>query len=310
LSIKKPTVSVLIPTYNRAEMVIEAIQSVLHQTYTDYEIIVVDDGSTDNTRERIAALASDKVRYFYQENQGRPAARNHTLRRVQGKYIAFLDSDDLWLPHKLEKQVKYLESNPMVGMVCTTYERVLMDGTIISRHPPQLKEDVHHQFLRACNIQTSTIMLRHDVITDIGEFDLFLLNTQDVDYWLRVAHEFTVGEITETLVKMRLREKENLTRDPEKVLKYLPYVLWKNSKDYGWLFRRRLITPTYVLYGSALLDRRPTNLGLAWKTFFKGLLTWPFSPGLPLFAARLIARTFLPQRIQNYIKAKIRGTQS
>jgi len=90
---KMPTVSIIIPTYNRTNMVKEAIQSVLEQTYTDYEIIVVDDGSTDNTRETVTAL-SDKIIYIYQQNQGRSYARNHGISLAKGDYIAFLDSDD------------------------------------------------------------------------------------------------------------------------------------------------------------------------------------------------------------------------
>jgi glycosyltransferase involved in cell wall biosynthesis len=104
-----PTVSVIIPTYNRANYICEAIDSILAQTYADYEIIVVDDGSTDGTRQALQRWIDDgTICYYYQENRGESAARNHGIRKARGQYIAFLDSDDLFLPTKFEKQVACL----------------------------------------------------------------------------------------------------------------------------------------------------------------------------------------------------------
>ena len=101
-----PKVSVVIPTYNRAHLICETIDSILAQTYKDYEIIVVDDGSTDNTQE-VLKRYGDKVRYFYQQNQGQASAWNFAVRQSSGEYIALLDSDDLWLPQKLECRQKF-----------------------------------------------------------------------------------------------------------------------------------------------------------------------------------------------------------
>ena len=111
-------VSVAIPTYNRAHYICETIDSVLVQTYKDYEIIVVDDGSTDNTRE-ILKRYGGKIKYFYQANQGQASAWNYAVSQSSGEYIAFLDDDDLWFPEKLERQVEVLDKNPDLGFVCS-----------------------------------------------------------------------------------------------------------------------------------------------------------------------------------------------
>ncbi len=118
-----PTVSVIIPTYNRRAYVQEAIDSVLAQTYTDYEIIVIDDGSTDGTGEALRERYGDKIIYEWQENQGLSAARNRGIESSRGQYIALLDSDDLWMPEKLERQVACLSQHPEVAMVARAYAR-------------------------------------------------------------------------------------------------------------------------------------------------------------------------------------------
>jgi len=113
-------VSVIIPTYNREQLLKRAIQSVLNQTFRDFEIIVVDDGSTDNTKEIIDSFTSDKIKYIYESNSGGAARPKNTgIKNAQGKYIAVLDSDDEWLPQKLEKQIELLEifQDPKLGAV-------------------------------------------------------------------------------------------------------------------------------------------------------------------------------------------------
>jgi glycosyltransferase involved in cell wall biosynthesis len=112
-----PKVSVLIATYNRARMLGAAIDSVLAQSYQDFELIVVDDGSTDGTRELVARRYGSAVRYIYQENRGRSEARNTGIKAARGDFFAFLDSDDAWLPEKLARQVRLLEQRPQIGIV-------------------------------------------------------------------------------------------------------------------------------------------------------------------------------------------------
>ncbi len=111
-----PLISAVIPTYNYGHFVTAAVRNVLAQTYRNLEVIVVDDGSKDNTRERLAPYL-DRIRYVYQENQGPSAARNTGIRSATGEWVALLDSDDLWHPRKLELQVKYLQAHPEVGLL-------------------------------------------------------------------------------------------------------------------------------------------------------------------------------------------------
>src|SRR5437867_1708261 len=113
-----PKVSIVIPTYNYGRYVVEAVESVLNQSFQDREVIVVDDGSTDDTRERLERFRG-RIRYIYQRNKGLPAARNTGIRAARGAYVAFLDSDDLWLPEKLALQVPILDTRQQVGMVYT-----------------------------------------------------------------------------------------------------------------------------------------------------------------------------------------------
>ena len=110
-------ISVIIPAYNHAKYLSEAIQSVLNQTYQNFEILIVDDGSTDNTRQVVQNYTDQRIKYIYQENRGLAASRNAGLRVTQGEYVAFLDADDIFLPHKLEVQLDWFEAHPSCGMV-------------------------------------------------------------------------------------------------------------------------------------------------------------------------------------------------
>lgn len=169
----KPTVSVVIPTYNRAKYVTETIDSVLSQSYTDYEIIVVDDGSTDNTREALAPYM-DRIRYIHQQNSGVSAARNRGIKAARGKWIAFLDSDDIWLPEKLAVQIKDISKYPGVCLHTTNAglyrERIgrevnLFDFTGFSKELSEMPAIIE----RALNIPTQVRSCAISVCVDPTE---------------------------------------------------------------------------------------------------------------------------------------------
>ena len=124
-----PAVSVIIPTYNRGYCISESIDSVLAQTFTDYEILVVDDGSTDDTRERLRAY-EDRVRYLWQPHGNAASARNEGLRHARGRYVAWLDSDDTWLPFKLDLQLRVLEQFPDAQIVASDFSAMDESGTV------------------------------------------------------------------------------------------------------------------------------------------------------------------------------------
>jgi glycosyltransferase involved in cell wall biosynthesis/predicted SAM-dependent methyltransferase len=188
-----PKVSVIIPTYNRASLVIEAIDSVISQTYQDYEIIVIDDGSTDNTPDVLAAY-SKKVKYVRLPHSGKPAtARNAGLSIAEGEYVAFLDSDDRWLPTKLEQQIPILESDLEIGLVCSNsfvnYQGKDESDQLYLRPDPGFSGDILPKLLEQNFIITSTAVIRRALLEKTGPFCQLseLTALEDFDLWLRIS---------------------------------------------------------------------------------------------------------------------------
>jgi glycosyltransferase involved in cell wall biosynthesis len=292
-----PTVSVIIPAYNRAQWIGASIQSVLDQTYTDYEIIVVDDGSTDDTAEVIRAF-TDRVRYVYQENGGAAAARNRGMRESRGEYLAFLDSDDLFMPEKLQKQVEYLQHNPHIGMVYSAYSNIDGNNNELGIVSAQHTGHIYRQFLFHCNIQTSTIMIRRQVAKAVGEFDVYLRLPEDIDYWIRIARHYEIGAIDEPLSRFRTHPG-NIERDPEKILNYFLYIAEKNlDDDTGPIFHRRVYASIYYRSGQRFMSQDPPMFSRALDCLRRGLGFWPFSPAALLLAARILFRAVVPDTLQ------------
>jgi glycosyltransferase involved in cell wall biosynthesis len=209
-------VSVIIPTYNNASMIGPAIVSALDQTYSDIEIIVVDDGSTDDTRAVVTALGEGKSRfhYFYQTNAGPAAARNLGLREANGAYIAFLDADDIWLPTKLERQMLILEQNPEIGFVYTDNYFVDEHGAIIKDYIRQIKKvrgDILLDLFNDFFLLTSVVLLRRKCIEAIGLFREDLHVGEDYDFFLKLAKNFRAEFIDEKLCKRMVR-RDSLSR--------------------------------------------------------------------------------------------------
>ncbi|MDC0840477.1 glycosyltransferase [Limnospira maxima] len=184
-----PRVSVIIPVYNGDRFLGEAIESVLSQTYQDYEIIVVDDGSTDGTSEVVASLG-DKIRYFHQENQGSAVARNLGIHQAKGELIAFLDADDFWLlPEKLAQQVSLFDQQPNLAIVQTGWRIVdELRNQIIDVEPwHKVPELTLESWLRYKPIKTSSLLVTKNSLEKAGGFDRELRQSHDVDLVLRLA---------------------------------------------------------------------------------------------------------------------------
>lgn len=195
-----PLVSVIIPTYNRAHVLERAIQSVLGQTYSGFELIVVDDGSTDGTTELLTDY-QDRLTVLVQDNLGVSAARNAGIGRSQGELIAFLDSDDEWLPDKLMRQVAcYSVEKPMY--VCHTEEIWQRDGKIVPQKKIHRKQggSFFDRALQRCLISPSSVMLSRDLLDAVGWFDEELPAAEDYDLWLRITAFHTVDFVSEPLV--------------------------------------------------------------------------------------------------------------
>lgn len=181
-----PKVSVVIPTYNRAKYICEAIDSVLAQTYKDHEIIVIDDGSTDNTKELLNKYET-KIKYIYQENKGISAARNAGIKVAKGEYIAFLDSDDLWLSEKLKVQVKALEENKEIGLVYSSMSRIDSSGKFWGMCPSTPAGDNCYDLLISeSHYPTPTILVRKECFEKAGLFDETMKGIEDLDWCYRI----------------------------------------------------------------------------------------------------------------------------
>jgi len=207
-----PLISVIIPTYNRSSFILEAVDSVFKQTLGDFELIVVDDGSIDGTREALNKY-NGRLIYWYQDNQGVSAARNQGLQIARGKWIAFLDSDDFWQPKKLEAQVHFFSQNPE-AVICQTEEIWIRHGR---RANPQKKHqkfsgDIFAPSLLLCLVSPSAVMIKKDLFNQVGYFDETMPACEDYDLWLRISSQHPIFLIDQPLVVKRGGHPDQLSR--------------------------------------------------------------------------------------------------
>ena len=194
-------VSVVIPTFNRAEPLKRAIRSVLEQTFAPFEIVVVDDGSSDRTPEVLARFGNAVSPVFHPANRGVAAARNTGIRKSSGSLVAFLDSDDYWLPGKLATQVALFLRRPRT-VACQTEEIWLRRGRRVNPRRKHRKPsgDLFYPSLELCLISPSAVALRRSLLDEVGLFDEALPACEDYDLWLRIACRHPVELIREPLV--------------------------------------------------------------------------------------------------------------
>jgi len=189
-----PKVSVIIPTYNRALLIRRAIASVLRQTYQDFEIIVIDDCSDDNTHVMVENFKDKRIRYIkHLENKGSAAARNTGIKIAQGEYIAFQDSDDEWLPEKLERQMNvFNNAPPEVGVVYTRFKKIKNNkrSYLAFYWVAQKEGDIHNNLLNGNYITTSTTVIKRECFDKTGMFDESLPRFQDWELWLRISRYY------------------------------------------------------------------------------------------------------------------------
>mgnify|MGYP005725567305 CR=1 FL=1 len=205
-----PDISVIVPTFNRATTLPRAIQSVLNQTFTPVEIIVVDDGSTDNTQ-KLVEENFPSVHYIFQKNQGVSSARNTGIKQTKGEWPAFLDSDDEWLPAKLEKQIKALKKHSKTGtnknfqleyLICHTNETWIRNGKRVNQKKKHQKFGgfIYQKCLPLCVISPSSVIIHRSVFEDVGLFDESLPACEDYDLWLRICAKYPVLYLEEPLI--------------------------------------------------------------------------------------------------------------
>ncbi len=195
------SVSVIIPTFNRAKRVVRAISSVLAQTFTDLEVIVIDDGSIDGTEDAVAKFGHQISYIVHSSNLGVSAARNTGITRSSAPFIAFLDSDDYWLPEKLAVQMGLFDANTQ-ALACQTEEIWIRKGHRVNPKTKHLKPsgNIFEPSLKLCLVSPSAVMLKRSLLEEVGLFDEDLPACEDYDLWLRIACRYPVYLIQQPLV--------------------------------------------------------------------------------------------------------------
>ncbi len=274
-----PKVSVVIPTYNYAQYIEEAVDSVLVQTHKDCEIIVVDDGSTDDTRVVVSQYAPD-VKYIYQKNQGLSAARNTGIRNSKGEYIAVLDSDDLWLSCKLEKQIRLFEANSRLGLVYSDGlvfgEELAWDDLSFGGNMNFYRGRIFDKLVLGNFIPCLSVVIKRSCFDKVGLFDISLDACADWDMWLRISSHYEVDYVDELLVKYRKHRGSLGTRTEmveENALKVLEKIFLE--KNVPSILKRKAYSNAYLRSGG--LYHKAMKPGKSRSRFFKSLLLYPFS---------------------------------
>lgn len=231
-------VSVIIPVFNGEKYIAHALESVYSQTYRNFEVICIDDGSTDNSAGIIRNFES--VIYHYQENRGIPAARNTGIKLSQGELIAFLNQDDIWFPDKLRFQVNYLLEHPEVAMVHTNISISKNGTTIASELPINNRHkcfSIFDELYLGNFINSFTVIVRRECLGVSGLFDEEIRITSDYDLWLRIAANFGIGYQDVVTGTYRLHSN-NLSNNPLPVVKDVIKVLKKIESRYPELVER------------------------------------------------------------------------
>lgn len=257
---ESPRVSVIIPTYNRAQYILEAVESVLSQDYPNFEVIVVDDGSTDHTAEIIGTVNDSRLRYIKQPNQGRSSARNRALTTANGDFITFLDSDDLYMPGKIALQVEYLLKHPETGMIYTSAHCIDDDGDMLQhKYEATVSGMIYEQiaFFQPVTITLPTVMTRREVLDRIGGFDEKMHRFEDTDMWRRISKLYRIDALPVFSCKLRTHDDNSLrNQNPSQIVDALNYYSQKITKedmDINPNIRSGGLARLYRYYGAAMM---------------------------------------------------------
>ncbi|WP_213803909.1 glycosyltransferase family 2 protein [Granulicella sp. dw_53] len=263
-----PTVDVIIPAYNAAKYLPIALDSVEAQTFEDWRILLIDDGSTDNTTEVVRPYMQrlgPKLAYIQQPNRGLPAARNTAIRNSSAEFLALLDADDIWLPTRLEQSLKSFEGRSQVGLSYGYISRVGPDGKVIDTFAEPQKNGegwiASSIYTRAVYLPCPTITFRRRCVDEVGTFDETLRATEDRDLWLRISQRYQVALVPH-LIALYRTSPDSMTTDPERMLQAQLQFIEKHygSKGCGWFARRQAMSGIYRQRAEAfaLRGRVPT----------------------------------------------------
>jgi glycosyltransferase involved in cell wall biosynthesis len=292
-------VSVIIPAYNSEVFISETIDSVLAQTYRDLEIVVVDDGSTDNTR-GVLQQYGDGIRYIYQRNSGVSTARNTGISIATGEYIALLDHDDLWLPEKLEKQIKILDADPDTALVYSDSYLMDFSGKLLGRMfdsvQPHRGRVLAELFLENF-IPCLTVVIRKQVLDKVGLFRPDLCIAEEYELFLKIVDLYPVDFVDAPLAKYRVHETSlsgNLALRCQEEITVIEECLERSphlKHALGSKARWKLANPHYDL-GRVYLSKNKNEE--ARKQFARSIIRYPYRAKPYLFCGLTLGLTLLP----------------
>lgn len=297
-------VSVVLPTFNRLRFLRPAIESVYAQTCTDWELVVADDGSDAQTQEYLRSLARQpRVRIVWLSHSGRPAAvRNEALRAAGGEYIAFLDSDDLWAPHKLERQIETLRARGNCRWSYTGFVRVDEHDVPLPaekhRHWAPYQGEIFEQVVTGrASIRTPSVLATRELLSQAGDFDEDLPSAEDYDLWLRLALYSEVALVDEPLVHVRFHE-ENHTREWQSAFVGRDHSLSRRQQLVGP--QRRPLLRAERARNALQLAARHAELGAERRMLCALRDSLPYSWRYPrwwLGGLKTVIRAYLPRRL-------------
>jgi len=304
-----PRLSVIIPAFNASSFISQAIESVLTQTYTDYELIVVDDGSTDDTASLVMRYG-ERLQYVYQKNQGLSSARNTGIAKAEGGLLAFLDADDYWGREKLEHQVTLLDSSAETGVVYTALKVVDSDGREIGERGCLRRGHLFSSLLTKNYVTPSSAIVRRECLEKAGTFDENLSAAEDWDLWLRIAPFYPFDFVDLPLTFYRVHEG-SMHKDLDRMERNVFQVLDK-------LFKREALNQEVVQRRCEVLARH--SLDFALNYFIERncrnarrciLSAWRWDKRrVDLFSLTMLFKTLLGKKVINYVSEKRRGLKT
>lgn len=248
-----PEISVIIPTFNRSTTVVRAVDSVLTQSFSSYELIVIDDGSTDETA-RVLSPYENKIRYIKQTHSGVSAARNNGISLARGNIITFLDSDDYWLPDKLKVQMDFFRNNQDISIV-QTEEMWLRNGLRLNPQKKHKKEggNIFKRSLELCLISPSAVAMRRELFSEYGMFDEDMPVCEDYDLWLRLTAHIDVGYIPESLIVKTGGHEDQLSQSRWGMDRYRIYSMLKLLATDTELSADQIILLTDLIFRKSII---------------------------------------------------------
>jgi len=276
------TVDVIVPAFNAAKTLPFALESVFAQTFDDWRILLVDDGSTDNTEQVVApymARFGSKIQYIQQENRGLPAARNTAIRASSAEFLALLDADDVWLPCRLAESVKVLRERSRAGLAYGGITSIDSDGRPQETFVGSTKGTEGHIassiYMRKIDLPCPTITFRRRSVDEVGTFDETMRATEDRDLWLRIAQRYEVAFVPMVLAYYRV-SPGSMTTDPQRMFQAQMQFIEKHygTPGCGWRARRIALGQCYRQRAEALLGRGQKMAAL--KSSMHALFSFPF----------------------------------